>query len=140
MAQLLVHLPDELLARLKRVVRPRSRSRFVQSLLEKALPSEDDDPLYRIALEVQQDEELNAEMADWERSAVSDGLEDLPPWPAPDFDRRYTVAELAERLGVREKNLRARLRRQGYSAGRGSRYTFEKSEYDQLAQLLSKRR
>ena len=45
--QLLVHLPDGLLRRFKRHVSVRQRSRFIQRLLEDALPPEDrdDDPL-----------------------------------------------------------------------------------------------
>ena len=36
--QLLLHLPDELVRRLKRAVPARSRSKFIQNLLEQALP------------------------------------------------------------------------------------------------------
>lgn len=75
MAQLLVHLPDELAARLRRAVPPRRRSRFVQDLIEAALPTEAEDPIYRAALAVERDEALNAEMAEWEAAAVGDGLE-----------------------------------------------------------------
>lgn len=74
MVQLLVHLPDELVARFKRAVPPRQRSRFVQQLIEAALPAEADDPLYRTALAVEQDNILNDEMAEWEAAAVADGL------------------------------------------------------------------
>lgn len=75
MAQLLVHLPDELIARFRRTVPARQRSRFVQELIEAALPAETDDPLYQAALAVERDEALNAEMAEWEQAAVDDGLE-----------------------------------------------------------------
>lgn len=74
MAQLLVHLPDELAVRFRRAVPPRRRSRFVQELIEAALPDETDDPLYRTALAVEQDEALNADMAEWEHSTLTDGL------------------------------------------------------------------
>lgn len=74
--QLLVRLPEELARRLKRRVPARARSAFVQRLLEQALPADEgeDDPLYRAALEVERDEEVAAEMAEWD-AAVDDGLE-----------------------------------------------------------------
>lgn len=74
--QLLVRLPEELARRLKRQVPARKRSAFVQQLLEQALAPEDgeDDPLYRTALEVERDERLGAEMAEWD-GTVADGLE-----------------------------------------------------------------
>jgi len=73
--QLLVRLPEELARRLKRRVPARSRSAFVQRLLEQALPPDDgdDDPLYQAALAVEQDEHLAAEMAEWDTTA-GDGL------------------------------------------------------------------
>ena len=75
MQQLLVRLPEELVRRLKRRVPARGRSAFVQRLLEQALPPDEgeDDPLFRAALEVEQDERLAAEMAEWD-ATVGDGL------------------------------------------------------------------
>jgi hypothetical protein len=35
-----------------------------------------DDPLYRAAIAVERDERLAAEMAEWEASAVADGLDE----------------------------------------------------------------
>ncbi len=79
MQQLLVRLPESLVRRLKRSVPARGRSAFVQRLLEQALPDEDEDgPLYRAALEVEQDERLAGEMPEWD-SAVGDGLAPAPP-------------------------------------------------------------
>jgi hypothetical protein len=75
--QLLLHLPDELVRRLKRAVAPRQRSRFIQDLLEQALPPDAvaaADPLYLAALEVEKDEALAAEMAGWEPGTLSDGV------------------------------------------------------------------
>ena len=82
--QLLVRLPDELLRRFKRSVPARARSAFVRDLLEKALPSEDDDsdPLYLAALAAEQDTRLSGEMTAWEEATVGDGLDDLPPFRA----------------------------------------------------------
>src|SRR5437764_213576 len=41
MTQLLLHLPDDLVRRFKRKIAARQRSRFVQRLLEEALPPEE---------------------------------------------------------------------------------------------------
>jgi metal-responsive CopG/Arc/MetJ family transcriptional regulator len=77
--QLLVRLPDELVQRFKRHVAARGRSAFVQQLLEQALPAEDsdDDPLYLAAMDVERDEKLAAEMAEWDVT-IGDGLEYVP--------------------------------------------------------------
>ena len=75
MQQLLVRLPEDLARRLKRRVPARKRSAFVQQLLEQALPPDagEDDPLYQAALDVERDEQLAAEMAEWD-AAAGDGL------------------------------------------------------------------
>lgn len=70
---LLFHLPDDLATRFKAHVPASQRSEFVVRLLEAALPVEDDS-LYRIALEVEQDNALNAEMREWREALVGDGL------------------------------------------------------------------
>lgn len=79
--QLLVHLPDELVRRFKRSVAARQRSKFIERLLQEALPeveSSDDDPLYQAALAVERDNDLAAEMAEWEEATIGDGMfEDL---------------------------------------------------------------
>jgi metal-responsive CopG/Arc/MetJ family transcriptional regulator len=78
-SQLLIRLPDELVRRFRRTVSVRERSRFIQRLLEQALPPEDagdDDPLYQAALAVEQDEKLADEMAEWEAATIADGLND----------------------------------------------------------------
>lgn len=71
--QILIHLPDDLAARFRQAVPARQRSAYVADLLRKSLPV-DDDPLYRLACEVEEDEALNREMADWD-SVAGDGLE-----------------------------------------------------------------
>ena len=81
--QVLIRLPEELAQRLRRRVPARGRSAFVQRLIEEALPADEgeDDPLYLAALDVEQDKQLAAEMADWE-VAIEDGLPGgigLPP-------------------------------------------------------------
>jgi hypothetical protein len=72
--QLLIRLPEELARRLNRRV-PRARSAFIQRLLEQALPGDEgeDDPLYQIALAVEHDERLAAEMAEWD-ATIEEGL------------------------------------------------------------------
>ena len=75
--QVLVHLPEELVRRFRRTVAPRQRSKFIERLLEAALPSDevsDSDPLYQAALAVEQDEALAAEMAEWEEAMLGDGI------------------------------------------------------------------
>jgi len=75
--QLLLHLPDQLVRRLKRAVPSRGRSKFIQDLLEQALPPDgavESDPLYLAALSVEADEALAAEMAEWEPATVADGV------------------------------------------------------------------
>ncbi len=82
--QLLLRLPEELVRRFRRAVPSRERSHFVQQLLEQALPpgDSDDDPLYRAALGVERNGQLNAEMDEWETATVNDGLtEPEPPKP-----------------------------------------------------------
>ena len=73
--QLLVHISEDLARRLRRQVPVRGRSAFVQHLLEQALAPDDgeDDPLYRAACEIEQDERLAAEMAEWD-GTIADGL------------------------------------------------------------------
>jgi hypothetical protein len=75
--QLLLHLPDQLVRRLRRAVPARQRSKFIQDLLEEALPPDgavETDPLYLAALSVEADEALAAEMAEWEPATVADGV------------------------------------------------------------------
>jgi hypothetical protein len=79
--QLLVRLPDDLARRFKRSVAPRQRSRFIEKLLEDALPAadlDDGDPLYQAALAVEQDQQLADEMAEWEAATIADGMADQP--------------------------------------------------------------
>ena len=76
MAQILVHLPEDLVRRFRASVPPRQRSRFVQDLLEQALPNDRDDALYRTALAVEADTALNDEMAEWDAATSADGLGD----------------------------------------------------------------
>ncbi len=71
--QLLLHLPDSLAERFKQAIPARQRSAFIAGLLEQAFP-EENDPLYRIALEVERDAALTAEMREWREALVGDGI------------------------------------------------------------------
>src|SRR5208283_2009419 len=80
--QLLLRLPRDLVRRFRQVVPERKRSEFVRTLLERALgedAGDDTDPLYLVALAVEQDKRLTAEMTDWEDATVGDGLDETPP-------------------------------------------------------------
>jgi hypothetical protein len=76
---MLIHLPSELADRFRRSIPARQRSKLIQQLLEQALPPEDaaDDPLYRIAMAVESDEALAAEMQEWEEATIEDGFQDV---------------------------------------------------------------
>ena len=77
--QLLIRLPDSLARRFKRHIAARQRSKYIERLLEGALPPDevaDDDPLYQAALAVEKDERLAAELAEWEAAALGDGIDD----------------------------------------------------------------
>jgi predicted transcriptional regulator len=82
--QLLVRISEDVARRLRRAVPARQRSKFIEDLLEQALPADGDDdrdPLYLAALAVEQDDALAAEMAEWETATIDDGL------PKADFRR-----------------------------------------------------
>ncbi len=70
-----LRLPEDLVRRLKRSIPAGGRTAFVQRLLEQALPADisENDALYEVALDVERDERLAAEMAEWE-GTVGDGL------------------------------------------------------------------
>lgn len=73
--QMLIHVPDDIAIRFKQIVPARQRSAYVSKLLKNALPlSEEDDPLYHIALAVEQDAALNAEMREWRQAVIADGI------------------------------------------------------------------
>ena len=71
--QMLFHIPDPLAVRFRQTIPPRQRSSFVTKLIEQALP-EDNDPLYLLALEVERDAALNAEMREWREGLIADGI------------------------------------------------------------------
>jgi hypothetical protein len=71
--KVLVSLSDELYTRMQAVIPPRQRSKVVGDLLEEEVRRRERE-LYECALAVEQDEQLQAEMADWDVT-VGDGIE-----------------------------------------------------------------
>ncbi|MGA2935787.1 MAG: hypothetical protein ABSF52_01635 [Syntrophobacteraceae bacterium] len=71
--KVLVSIPDSLYARMMATVPPRQRSKVIAKLLENEIEKREQE-LYQAALAVEQDQELNAEMKDWDVT-VSDGIE-----------------------------------------------------------------
>lgn len=71
--QVLLHLPDDLANRFKASVPKKARSAFVADLLAKALP-EQDDALFQLAMDVENDPELVGMASDWD-AVVGDGIE-----------------------------------------------------------------
>ena len=72
--QMLFHIPDTIAERFKQAVPPRQRSAYVARLMENSLPEETDDPLYKVALAVEEDATLNEEMKEWREGLISDGI------------------------------------------------------------------
>ena len=74
---ILIRLPEEIANRLKALVPPRQRNRFISELVEKAV-SEHEGKLAAIAdavtAEDRQSEAISSELAAWEKTTVSDGL------------------------------------------------------------------
>jgi hypothetical protein len=71
--KVLVSLSDELYTRMQAVIPARQRSKVVADLLEGEVCRRERE-LYECALAVEQDEQLHAEMADWDVT-VGDGIE-----------------------------------------------------------------
>ena len=71
--KVLVSIPDSLYSRMTATIPPRQRSRLIAKLLEDELRKREQE-LYQAALAVEQDEELGAEMREWEVT-LGDGIE-----------------------------------------------------------------
>jgi len=65
MQKILVALPDGLADRMRIVIPNRHRSRVITELLEHEIEKREKE-LYNCACQVEADEELNREMADWD--------------------------------------------------------------------------
>lgn len=72
--QMLFHIPDPVAERFKQAIPARQRSAYIAKLMEDSLPDENDDPLYKIALAVEADSALNAEMKEWRNGLIGDGI------------------------------------------------------------------
>jgi hypothetical protein len=73
MQKVLVSLPDDLAARMKRMIPAKHRSRIIAEMLEAEIAKREHS-LYQCACQVEADRELNNEMKDWEVT-VGDGME-----------------------------------------------------------------
>ncbi|MHC1729718.1 MAG: hypothetical protein AB9866_27560 [Syntrophobacteraceae bacterium] len=71
--KVLVSIPDSLYSRMTATIPPRQRSRLIAKLLEDELRKREQE-LYQAALAVEQDEELGAEMREWDVT-LGDGIE-----------------------------------------------------------------
>lgn len=71
--KVLVSIPDSLYSRMTATIPPRQRSRLIAKLLEDELRKREQE-LYEAALAVEQDEELGAEMREWDVT-LGDGIE-----------------------------------------------------------------
>ena len=71
--KILVSLPDDLVMRMRAVIPNRQRSQIIAKLLGRELKKREQE-LYKCACDVEMDEKLNQEMADWEVT-VGDGIE-----------------------------------------------------------------
>jgi hypothetical protein len=71
--KVLVSIPDSLYSRMTATIPPRQRSKLIAKLLEEELRKREQE-LYQAALAVEQDEELGAEMREWDVT-LGDGIE-----------------------------------------------------------------
>ena len=71
--KVLVSIPDSLYSRMTATIPPRQRSRLITKLLEDEVKRRELE-LYQAALAVEQDEELGAEMKEWDVT-LGDGIE-----------------------------------------------------------------
>ncbi|MFZ0944862.1 MAG: hypothetical protein WB930_07720 [Syntrophobacteraceae bacterium] len=71
--KVLVSIPDSLYSRMTAAIPQRQRSKVIAGLLEDEIKKREH-KLYKAALAVEQDEELNSEMKDWDVTA-GDGIE-----------------------------------------------------------------
>ena len=63
--KVLISIPDSLYSRMMATIPPRQRSKLIAELLEDEVKKREQE-LYQAALAVEQDEELSAEMKDWD--------------------------------------------------------------------------
>lgn len=73
MQKVLVSLPDDLAAKMKRMIPAKQRSKMIADILAAEIEKREHS-LYQCACEVEADSALNSEMNDWEATA-GDGIE-----------------------------------------------------------------
>jgi metal-responsive CopG/Arc/MetJ family transcriptional regulator len=73
MHKVLISLPDDLVDRMKAIIPSRQRSKIIAKVLEFEIKKREKE-LYKCAKEVEADEELSKEMAEWE-TTTGDHLE-----------------------------------------------------------------
>ena len=71
--KVLISIPDSLYSRMTATIPPRQRSRLIAKLLEDEVRRREQE-LYQAALAVEQDEDLGAEMKEWDVT-LGDGIE-----------------------------------------------------------------
>jgi hypothetical protein len=71
--KVLVSIPDSLYSRMTATIPPRQRSKLIARLLEDEVRKREQE-LYQAALAVEQDEDLGAEMKEWDVT-MGDGIE-----------------------------------------------------------------
>ena len=74
MTQLLIHLPDHLAQRFRFLVPAKQRSKYIAHLLEDDLKKQDDD-LRLCAMAIEQDDDINQMMSDWD-IVSGDGIDE----------------------------------------------------------------
>ena len=72
MTNIYFSLPEEIISSLHQLIPADEQDQFVASVLRKALEQQEQS-LYECALAVEQDEELNSELDDWQ-TTLTDGI------------------------------------------------------------------
>ena len=74
MQKILVSIPDDLSMRMRAVFPSRMRSQIIAALIDEEVKKREEE-LYQCAVDVEKDEKLSAEMAEWNITS-KDGLDD----------------------------------------------------------------
>jgi metal-responsive CopG/Arc/MetJ family transcriptional regulator len=76
MHKVMFSLPDNLVSRMRSVIRDGERSRIVADLLEREIQHREKG-LYERALLLEQNAELRAESKEWDQEFINDGLDNV---------------------------------------------------------------
>ncbi len=74
MSKVLISMPDKIASRMRAAIPQKQRSKVIVQLIEKEIEKREK-ALYKCAVAVEQDNELNQEMKEWEVT-LQDGLSD----------------------------------------------------------------